>query len=453
MIQFDRIDTSQGDFQTGTANSAVANSNGALELQKGSSYSNTTTETADFGGTHSNTQAINNNVQLINGVDSNTTLLIQANGISGSNDFTDETGKTLTVNGDAEIDTARYKYGGSSAYFDGSGDYLTVNHHTDHDFGTDDFTIDFWFNQSALAHNKIIIGKGISTAWEIFTDNNTNPYIGFVWRANSLNLYSGTVSTNAWHHVAIVRSSGTITLYLNGVSKASGSASMASDSTNQNIDIGSISGGGFYYNGWLDEIRISKGIARWTSNFTPPTSQYGGYQASGTYTHTPQDVSGGEVANNFTISYSKTIPANTTLSVEVRTSSDGGTTWGDWSVKNSGDTIIPNGTNLSNYRVQWRANLSTTDTTVTPSLDDVTISNTANYISPGTYTSPEINIYLPGSASGSAVGWNSQDAVVGGNVVSTILVETSLSTDGTTWGDWQTATNGGQYQALHPQLI
>jgi hypothetical protein len=163
-----------------------------------------------------------------------------------------------------------------------------------------------------------------------------------------------------------------------------------------------------------------------------------GYLPSGTYTHVAQDVSSAGTADSIKITYSKTTPANTTLAVEARTSPDGGASWTDWLPKNSGDIIIPNGTDLSNYRVQWRANLSTADPNVSPTLDDVTIAG-GNYAAQGTYTSPELDISSGYAAAGSAISWNQADAVAGA-----VLVETRLSTDGgNNYAPWQAAANGG----------
>ena len=99
----------------------------------------------------------------------------------------------------------------------------------------------------------------------------------------------------------------------------------------------------------------------------------GAYQTSGTYTHNEIDISSAGVANNFIINFTRTTPNDTTCTVDVRIYD--GSTWSDWMAKNSGDNIIPIGTNLAGYKVQWRTNLGTIDPLVTPSLDDVTIEN------------------------------------------------------------------------------
>src|SRR3990167_7740340 len=82
-----------------------------------------------------------------------TSLMLHMDGADASTTFTDETGKTVTANGNAQIDTAQSKFGGAAALFDGAGDYLTVSGSADWDLGTGDFTIDFWFRSAIESPN------------------------------------------------------------------------------------------------------------------------------------------------------------------------------------------------------------------------------------------------------------------------------------------------------------
>ena len=114
----------------------------------------------------------------------------------------------------------------------------------------------------------------------------------------------------------------------------------------------------------------------------------GGYVSPGTYTHPVQDISAVGVIGDASITFNKTTPANTALTLEYRLSLNNGVDWGAWTAINSGDTVIPALTDVSNYRLQWRANLSTTDASATPSLDDVTVSINSPYKTLGERLSP-----------------------------------------------------------------
>lgn len=158
----------------------------------------------------------------------------------------------------------------------------------------------------------------------------------------------------------------------------------------------------------------------------------GGYTSPGTYTHHEQDVSGAGVANAATLTFNKSTPANTTLRVDYRIYSSGA--WGDWQLDvASSVTIIPKGTNLTGYKFQWRAYLTTTDFTVTPALLDVVVSITSAYKVTGNRESPEFRISKRCTVTWSAT-LNEQ----------TLQMQSNLSrTGGFTWEGWQTLVNGG----------
>ncbi len=213
-------------------------------------------------------------------VDSATILLIHADGADATTVFSDAAGKTVTTNGNAQVDTAQSKFGGSSALFDGSGDYLALGGQSDFAFGTGDFTIDFW-----VRFNSLAVSNALYDARPASTDG-AYPRIYTVgtqlrYHANSADRITGgtTLSTGTWYHVALVRSGTDTKLFLNGTQEGS---TYTSDSTNylSGTDRPYIGRNGVTegdnFNGWLDEYRVSKGTARWTANFTPPTQAYAG---------------------------------------------------------------------------------------------------------------------------------------------------------------------------------
>lgn len=225
----------------------------------------------------SDTAAQNAYVSNDTGPDSFTKLLLRCNGQNGGIVFTDEAGKTVTAVGDAQLDTAQKKFGTASGLFDGTGDYLSVPDSGDWNFGTGDFTIDLWtrFTNATAANNELVGQRADANNRWIFMVDITNLvfnlYTGSATATTSLRK-THTMSNNTWHHIALVRSGNTFTLYQDGVSLGSVT------STDSIADLAAALTIGFsdsdYFTGHLDEIRISKGIARWTANFTPPTAEY-----------------------------------------------------------------------------------------------------------------------------------------------------------------------------------
>jgi hypothetical protein len=217
--------------------------------------------------------------------DSATKLLIHADAADGSTAFVDAaTGKTITANGNAQIDTDQARFGAAAALFDGAGDSLTLADHADWDFGSGNFTVDFWVRFASVSANRCLFMQGdawnSNFSWGVQWVQGTNQ-LTFYYTTDGSTLQSRTFSwvpsANAWYHVAIVRNGDDLKVFVDG--SQIGSTQNLSGATVFNssavLTIGaSISGFSGDHNGWLDEIRISKGVARWTANFTPPSSAY-----------------------------------------------------------------------------------------------------------------------------------------------------------------------------------
>ena len=223
-----------------------------------------------------------------------TSLLMHFNGTNGSTTMTDSSKNnfTVTATNGAAISTVQSKFGGSSVLFDGTNDYLTSANNSAFDLSSGDFTIEFWFNTNTLtpsgggsAGYANILGKqnwnGSSGAgWGVWQFNQT---IVFFWPTSALNSIStGNVITaiNTWYHIAVVRS-GTSTnntkIYINGVQQAQGTSSSTNSTSALTIGGTNPTSGWdntYYAAGYIDELRITKGVARYTSNFTPPTAQF-----------------------------------------------------------------------------------------------------------------------------------------------------------------------------------
>jgi hypothetical protein len=184
------------------------------------------------------------------------------------------TPKTLTPYGG--ITSVLPKIGTNVLVFNGTNQYISIPDSADWNFGSGDFTIDFWAYTLDNQTNKYILSLGnrssCSVEFSIFSGS-ARPAIFIANTAYNINT-SPSFTINQWNHVAIVRYGNTITYYYNGVSVGSLSFTGTINSSGFISRIGDYIAGGYNYSGYLDEFRISKGIARWTANFTPPTSTY-----------------------------------------------------------------------------------------------------------------------------------------------------------------------------------
>lgn len=218
------------------------------------------------------------------GNDSFTTLLLHCDGADASTTFTDSAiggaaPHTVTANGNAQIDTAESKFGGAAALFDGAGDYLSLDGSSDFAFGTGDLTVDFWLRLAATGVFHYLYDSRPSATSGLYPSLYLSSSNVLVYYTNSADRITGTtaLTTGAWYHVALARSGTSTKLFLNGTQEGS----TYSDSNNYIVGTSrpfiGISGfdlSGSPLNGWIDELRVSKGIARWTANFTPPTAAY-----------------------------------------------------------------------------------------------------------------------------------------------------------------------------------
>ena len=169
-----------------------------------------------------------------------------------------------------------------SAYFDGTGDYLSIASAAPLQLGTGDFTIEFWWNGSASGAFPQNIGTLVSSAengtYRVGTRFNSTNYVYFA-RGNGTafdeTTYNINVNDGAWHHIACVRNSGVIAMYVDGIARtaATGSANNSGTCTTSNpLLLGYQARDGTYATGYISNARIVKGTAVYTGNFTPPTA-------------------------------------------------------------------------------------------------------------------------------------------------------------------------------------
>ena len=212
-------------------------------------------------------------------IDSHYTSLLMATDESAGNnkdDITDATtNHTITANGDAHAGTfSPYRHGGYSTYFDGSGDYITTGTSSGMDFGTGDFTIEafIWMDNHTSGD---ILADARSTwndaGWSLeFSSDGFQLYTSGGVRVSSSAI---NTLTQQWVHVAFVRSSGTIKIYVDGISRGTGYFASAINTTASTVSIGrSQDGNGGTFHGYITDFRIVSS-ALYTSNFTPSTER------------------------------------------------------------------------------------------------------------------------------------------------------------------------------------
>ena len=208
-----------------------------------------------------------------------TYLLLHMDGDNNGTSFPDSSrfARTMTRGGGVVTSTAQLKFGTASAYFDGSGDYLS-NADADIALGAGDFTVDFWLriavSQSAGIFDTQTIGGSAGRANSIFLRYSSSGANVQLSHNSAYRITSSALSANTWYHVAIVRSGSTTTMYINGTSVGTTTAITANISTASMVIGENAAASSEYLNGYIDEFRVSPGIARWTANFTAPTAPY-----------------------------------------------------------------------------------------------------------------------------------------------------------------------------------
>lgn len=205
----------------------------------------------------------------------NVVSLLHLDGTNGSTTITDETGRAWTAQGNASISTAQARFNQSLA-LDGTGDYIQSADSADFDFGSGDFTIECFARRSVSA-DQIIMGQwGVTVAnrsWLMYVSaGNTLTFAGHTTGGFS-HTDGQLTSTGVWYHVMACRSGGTLYLGVNGI-VASTAVSGALQNSPSPVQIGIYDGATLPFNGFIDEVRITKGVARYTANFTPPSAPF-----------------------------------------------------------------------------------------------------------------------------------------------------------------------------------
>lgn len=224
---------------------------------------------------------------------SNVSLLLHMDGTNGSQSIIDSSGspKTVTASGNAQLLTSDKKFGTASCYMDGSGDYLSVSNPPSSliDWYSSDFTVEMfvkplsftgcYYSDSGIIH-PTLIGNRVATSntnyWAFGIISNTGQ-VGFFYYSGSLLNSSPasteTVSLNTWNHVAMVKQGSYLKIFVNGSSSVNfliQHTPIVSSSTPLVV----CAGKNTFFKGFIDDVRITSGVARYASNFTPPTSPF-----------------------------------------------------------------------------------------------------------------------------------------------------------------------------------
>lgn len=213
--------------------------------------------------------------------DANTTFLLHFDGSDGSTTITDDnsssrTARTFTVNGNAQLDTAQYKYGTASLLCDGTGDYINDDDIVWHGASTGTIELYLRLNSTVPFAQGVFsqCSQGTANGFQVLLVQNK-----FYWYKNGSGalVWNTALSANTWYHLAVVKeSSTTVKIYVDGTLRYTNTAqSGLTDSTNDiwfgrgyGVSSGLFDATRYDLNGWIDEVRCST-TARYTANFTP----------------------------------------------------------------------------------------------------------------------------------------------------------------------------------------
>jgi len=207
------------------------------------------------------------------------TTTVSAGTVSLLTNFTnagifDSTAKNvLETVGNAQVSTTQAKWDTTSMYFDGTGDYLLVPYNKRQDITQGDFTIEGWFYRGATGVEHNIINNRFTTGGCLWRINSGNT-VSFTLLGQSTITSTGTISANTWTHIAVTRSGANVRIFINGTIDGSSSTYANGTASTTVLRIGSDENLTNVFNGYMDDLRITNGYARYTANFTAPTAAF-----------------------------------------------------------------------------------------------------------------------------------------------------------------------------------
>jgi len=210
----------------------------------------------------------------IDGVDADGKFYVNGN-LTGLETAAVRGGKTISVNGNAVLSAAQKKFGTTSLISDGTGDYLNISSTDDFGFGTGNYTVEgyFRFNSIATTQNLFDFRAGVSSDVAPVVYINAGGQLRF-YSYNADRITGANLAIGVWYHIAVSRSGGTTRLFLNGVSQGTPWVASTDYGVAKPLIIGARWDAANSVNGYIDEVRVSKGIARYTATFGSLTSVF-----------------------------------------------------------------------------------------------------------------------------------------------------------------------------------
>ena len=275
-------------------------------------------------------------------------------------------GGNVTTGGKLQKDGAIANFYNQSFYFDGSGDYIDTPDSTDFDFGTGDFTVELWINSTTTGTNTVLVGA--LNGWYVQLKDSTND-LSFYTGSTEIIYDGSTAGTSAicngkWRHIAITREGNTLRHFLDGLIVKTTTNTDATNLANA-FNIGRYGAGSLYFTGYMNDVRVYKGLAKYTKSFYPAstdpditidspsgvayssalTKPSGGsvvLERTGSYIQFPSYVDSGQLkpgSGDFTIEcfiYVKKLDQNYPVIVDTRISGSGDATGFFWGINADG---------------------------------------------------------------------------------------------------------------------
>lgn len=197
-----------------------------------------------------------------------------------SSTLTDSSSSNLNIINYAQITNTQNKFGGTSAYFNGINNYLQINSTEVLNLtGATDYTIEFWMWLQAYSNfYTTVLTRRSAISWQYllgFSNPATrNFYFSAVTGPQSELMSTTEIPLQQWTHIAATVSGGIARLFINGIKEAQQSWNTQPDN-GSNLFIGQQASNGEWFNGYIDELRITKGVARYTTDYFPlPTEPF-----------------------------------------------------------------------------------------------------------------------------------------------------------------------------------
>lgn len=214
-------------------------------------------------------------------------LLMGFEGVDGATASSDESPAAhggASFQGNAQLDTAQFKFGASSLLLDGVNDSINYADSADWDFGSGQFTVEAWVRFNGVGTDQCVMGQwrasGSLQSWMLYF-HGASSVLGFAYSTTGANSTavqaSWSPSTGTWYHIAADRDSGgTLRVYAHGTMITSAAANVTFFNPAITMKIGVRDDDSRDFNGWIDELRITKGVARYASDsgYTVPTAAF-----------------------------------------------------------------------------------------------------------------------------------------------------------------------------------